>query len=308
MITRSTCFVAACLAGQGLGPSGRPYSVPFETPLLHYIVERDGDRNLPKNIALSRRAYDFGLYFYRKRDLKRAREALDAALRFDASYPLAYTARCTVRSEMGDHRGAIEDASRAIDLDPHMAEAYFNRGVAYGRLREWARAESDYAEALRLAPKLGNGMAHNNLGSALMAQGKLDAAIESFSKALELNPRNALSVFNRSLAHERSGHLDEAMTDLNATLLLVDGFVEAYHRRALLFARKGLDQRALEDLNAVIRRDPKDLVALADRALLHERLGNANAAQLDFKRFSELSAEDPRKIDREKHMRLFLAN
>jgi hypothetical protein len=40
-------------------------------------------------------------------------------------------------------------------------------------------------------------------------------------------------------------------------------------------------------------------VALADRALLHERLGNTDAAEMDFKRFSELSSEDPRKIDRE---------
>lgn len=302
MISHFTWLVVTYLAGQGLAHSRGDCGLLFETPSLHYVVEGDENRSLPKNIALSRRAYDFGLYFYRKRDLRRAREAMDAALRFDPSYPLAYAARCTVRSEMGDHRGAIEDASRAIDLDPNMADAYFNRGVAFGRLREWGNAVKDYTEALRLAPKLGNGMAHSNLGSALMAKGKLDAAIDKFSKAIELNPKNAFALFNRSLAYERAGRLDHAMADLNATLDLAGTFIEAHHRRAMLFATMGLNEQAIEDLNTAIRLYPKDLVALADRALLHERLGNSDAAAQDFQRFSELSGEDPRKIDREKHL------
>lgn len=58
----------------------------------------------------------------------------------------------------------------------------------------------------------------------------------------------------------------------------------------------------MEDLNTALRLYPKDLVALADRALLRERIGKAEEAILDFRRFSEMSNKDPRKIDREKHV------
>jgi tetratricopeptide (TPR) repeat protein len=201
MIAHYAWLVAACLAGHSALPADQGHSRAFDKPLLQQVVEGGDDRSLPKNIALSRRGYDFGIYFSRSGDLDRALGALDAALRFDPSYALAYAGRATVRSQRGDHQGAIEDASRAIELDPKLPEAYYNRGVAHGRLRDWDRAAADYTEAVRLSPTLGNGLAHNNLGSALMAQGKLDVAIQNFSRAIELNPNNAVSYFNRSLAH-----------------------------------------------------------------------------------------------------------
>ena len=209
----------------------------FDKPLLQHVVEGGDDRSLPKNIALSRRAYDFGIYFSRSGDLDRALRALDAALRFDPSYALAYAGRATVRSQRGDHQGAIEDASRAIELDPKMPHAYYNRGVAYGRLRNWEQAAADYTQALRLAPTLGNGVARHNRGSALMAEGKLDDAIKDFTRVIELNPKNTPSYFNRSLAYERANRIEEAITDLKSVLELTPNFMEAHRLSAMFLGR-----------------------------------------------------------------------
>lgn len=260
--------------------------------LLHHVAERDAEGELPKNIALSRRAYDFGAYFWRTGDFKRAREAFDASLRFDPSYAQAYAARASVRSQDGDQDGAIEDSTRAITLDPTLPTAFFNRGVAFGRKRNWERAAADDRQALTLAPTLGNGTAHNNLGSALMAQGKYDEAIEQFSRAIELNPRAAQVYFNR--ANDRAGHLDAAISDLNALLKISEHFIKAHYYRAVLLMKKGRDREALADLDTAIRLFPDDPAPLAQRGLLRERMGDLAAAQMDFKRFTELTGKNPR--------------
>ena len=52
-----------------------------------------------------------------------------------------------------------------------------------------------------------------------MAQGKLDEAIQNFSRAIELNPNNAVSYFNRSLAKERTGRM--ASVNANSALMVL---------------------------------------------------------------------------------------
>ena len=42
---------------------------------------------------------------------------------------------------------AIKDYNPAIGLNPELAPAYYNRGVAWLRLREWERAKSDLTVA-----------------------------------------------------------------------------------------------------------------------------------------------------------------
>ena len=56
------------------------------------------------------------------------------------------------------HKGemvrAIDDFTRAIELDPKIAWAYLNRGLIWVYLGEDARAQKDFAECLRLKPEL----------------------------------------------------------------------------------------------------------------------------------------------------------
>ncbi|MCX7427833.1 MAG: tetratricopeptide repeat protein [Planctomycetia bacterium] len=55
-----------------------------------------------------------------------------------------------------DFDRAIADYSEAIQLDPQFARAYHNRGNAYLKKGDRAKAESDIAEANRLDPTYGD--------------------------------------------------------------------------------------------------------------------------------------------------------
>jgi tetratricopeptide (TPR) repeat protein len=66
---------------------------------------------------------------------KRAKNYKDAlfdftkAIELSPSFAEAYYKRGNIKNLMGDYSGAISDYNKAIDLNPNLAEAYHNRGL-----------------------------------------------------------------------------------------------------------------------------------------------------------------------------------
>jgi regulator of sirC expression with transglutaminase-like and TPR domain len=53
---------------------------------------------------------------------------------------------------LGDLGKALQDHTKAIELNPNLAEGYYNRGTAYRRLGDPEHAIHDYERYLQLAP------------------------------------------------------------------------------------------------------------------------------------------------------------
>jgi Flp pilus assembly protein TadD len=95
--------------------------------------------------------------------------------------------RGTLRLERGDYQGAIDDLSRALELDPaEPATLLCNRGLAWIRLGEMDRALKDTNEALALAPDVA--IAYNNRGVIYRELGNLDQAESDLRRAIEIDP------------------------------------------------------------------------------------------------------------------------
>jgi tetratricopeptide (TPR) repeat protein len=95
---------------------------------------------------------------------------------------------------LGEHRRAIADLDRAIDLDPQYAAAYHNRGIAYKKLGEYRRAIADY------------------------------------DRAIELNPQYTDAYYSRGLAHKEIGNRQQAIADFERHLQLPD--TPEWHKQA----------------------------------------------------------------------------
>lgn len=54
------------------------------------------------------------------------------------------------RQAQGDHDGAIEDFTKAIELNPNLAKAYASRGVSKEAKGDGAGAKSDYSTSIQL--------------------------------------------------------------------------------------------------------------------------------------------------------------
>ncbi len=89
-----------------------------------------------------------------------------------------------LKAERGDHRGAIADYTRALQLDPTNPDLYYNRGVSRAAIGENQGAIADYTEAIRRDP--GSGDAYYNRGlTHLVSQNQL-LAIADFTQAIHI--------------------------------------------------------------------------------------------------------------------------
>ena len=106
--------------------------------------------------------------------------------------------------------------------------------LAWVQTRYWRDSVSLWTRAL--ACTSGNYLAHNKLGIALAEQGKLDAAIPHFERALQLDP-NALEVHNNlGITLARQGKLEAAIPHFERALQLNPDFAQAGCTLAWLLA------------------------------------------------------------------------
>jgi tetratricopeptide (TPR) repeat protein len=85
---------------------------------------------------------------------------------------------------IGDHRRAALDFSRAIELDPTLGMAYFNRGISAKALGDYDRALADHSKAIALNPAHVD--AYAEPGVAYCCQHEYDLAIAKLTRAMAL--------------------------------------------------------------------------------------------------------------------------
>jgi TolB-like protein/DNA-binding winged helix-turn-helix (wHTH) protein len=162
--------------------------------------------------------------------------------------------------------------SRAIALNPALAEAYAARGsLYYTRLHNFdvVSAAADYRRAISLNPNLAE--AHHNLGAELTHVGLHDQAIEEFRTTLRLDPQNDGAKYRLGRALWQSQRFAEAVQNY-------DRYNIVSFEKALTLAYLGRRQQAWETIEGVAQQlgrarrggflgDPEDVAAV--RAFLY---------------------------------------
>jgi tetratricopeptide (TPR) repeat protein len=88
-----------------------------------------------------------------------------------------------------DHEKALECYNKVLEIDPNLANAWGNKGIALGELERYNEAIECYNKVLEIDPK--DDRAWYNKGLALRNLKKYNEAIECYDKALEIDPKKA---------------------------------------------------------------------------------------------------------------------
>lgn len=120
---------------------------------------------------------------------EQALEAYRSALQQLGDDAYIYNDRGMFYRSRGRTVEAVADFTRAYERNPNLHQALINRGMTLLESGQAAAAEGDFTALARLLP--GQPMPYGMLGAAQMAQGKLDQAIGSYRRALEIQPQSA---------------------------------------------------------------------------------------------------------------------
>ncbi len=114
-------------------------------------------------------------------------------------------------------------------------------------------------QALQWKPELAE--AHNNLGSALKAQGKLDEAVACYRRALELKSNYPEAHNNLGAALHDQGKLDEAAACYRRALELKPDYAETHNNLGIALAEAGDLQLAEASFRTALRHNPRFALA-----------------------------------------------
>ena len=118
-----------------------------------------------------------------------AHEAMDQALALNPDDASAHWLMGMIRYFMFDNpEQAIDDFTRAIDLDPNAATYYNYRGVVYLDTGQWELCIADYDRYIEMDP--GNPWAYKERGDCFKGLGEIEAVRRDYEQFLEISAGN----------------------------------------------------------------------------------------------------------------------
>lgn len=174
---------------------------------------------------------------------------------------------------LGIERGedAARLATKAISLNPELAEAHYSLGVALHISLRLEEAVAEYKRAIELDPKFG--AARRRLADLNRASGKAEEALTYYREQVAAEPKDKaartgliLSLFDLSRKEEAEQQIEEALKEDPKNVTLLSG-------AAYWFAAHNDTKRALDLARQAVELEPRytwSQIALA-RALIGEK-------------------------------------
>ena len=169
---------------------------------LEVVLNSDERRSLQKVRTTAIEAYEYYLrghqlfYNMRRRSLESARHMYLKAIEIDDQFGPAYAGVADCSSFLYMDWGGVEadlvDAdrasSKAVEIDPGLAQVRASRGIFLALSGRYSEAETEFETALKLNPKLYE--AHYYYARACFSQGKLDQAALLLEQAAAVRPES----------------------------------------------------------------------------------------------------------------------
>jgi len=189
-----------------------------------------------------------------------------------------YWLRGNLKKGQGDLQGALQDYTRAIQLNNNVDDSYFNRGIIFDKMGDAKAAIEDFSKAIQLNPKSAD--TYNNRGWAYFEMGDAKSAVADFGQAVSLNPKYAQAYNNRGWVYYKAGDMKAALPDFDKAIELQPEFLTSYFNRAALKAEIKDYAGSFADYNYLLKLQPKNHNIFYSVGMIYLDMGDtANACK-----------------------------
>ena len=200
-----------------------------------------------------RRRYDRDASFNHKKGKKTPKTQRNTS----TSYSTPRTAqdfyhRGTLRTQRKEYRQAIEDYTKAIELEPKFIEAYLKRCEMRYKMGDNQGVLDDCYQIFDIDPNVAK--AHYYQGRARYSLGYTQPAIESYNQAIAKDNNYPQAYYYRGIAHKEILAKSSAVSDLSkaAELFHLQKNYEAYRRSRKIINELTKSDRAVGWLDSLV--------------------------------------------------------
>ncbi len=208
-------------------------------------VSPSGDFVLQENLSVAQVYVQQALAYFEQKQWDKSIDACQEALRICPNLGEAYKVWGNCLQKSGNTTEAIGIYAKALEIQPDMAEIYCNLGSIYAKAKKWQQAIENYQKSTIIDPN--SAAPYRNLARVWDELGEYDKSADCFFKALEidpklLSPQNHFDLANNLLAEEK---LNRAIDCYKKCIGLEPKFLQAYIRLAEALEKNGQKEESL---------------------------------------------------------------
>jgi tetratricopeptide (TPR) repeat protein len=286
--------------------------VPAQSPVSPDSIMADGSRKAAE------------------RDYMGAIRDFNRVIRSNPNFAEAYIARAQSKFFLSDYDAARQDAEKSIELKPALENAHFILGEICLAQQKFADALPEFNRTLELNPNnseafrgkifstyfSGKEKEANELLESAIAKdpkksiyyyikgvlsnnrGKFSRALESFDKALALDPgSNEFNIYlNRGISYLELEEMDAALNDMNKAVELGSNNASAYHSRGRVYYASKQYSEAVKDFSRSVEINPNNDAAYYNLGMTYFRLEDSKNACENFHKSCSLGNKNACKM------------
>ncbi|VXD18799.1 putative TPR repeat protein [Planktothrix serta PCC 8927] len=174
----------------------------------------------------------------------------------------------TVYFQQQQWRDALQAYQTALHFKPNQARIYQSLYTVWINLNQPEEANNAWYQALILEPECVSAQDYMNFGKTLIEKGKLDQALELYSKGVEIYPNWSHAYFNFGEALSRKQRWEEAIAAYQQSLSLDGNSNLCYQSLGDAFVQQQKWEEAIANYQKAIELSP-------DFSWTYHQLGNA---------------------------------
>ena len=216
----------------------------------------------------------------------------------------AYISRGVIKSQLKDEKGAIEDYSRAIEINPKNYISLYNRGFSKAELNDHQGAIDDFSKSLLINDQNINALFNRAYSRAELNDHK--GAIKDYTSVIEINPKSENAFINRGVAKSNLQDNEGAIQDYSNAIKINPKNKTSFHNRGLRKASLGLFSDAIIDYSEAIEISPNFELAFIDRGVSKGMINDHQGAIEDYSNAIKINPENSRTFFKRGYQKLVL--